>query len=137
MNPQNIPFSEVAKYAKKVTIKGSNNLWKVMKGIIYHWMYLKGKAVSMINSTYTVQTASGGFPVYLLSKTGKLGKCNCSSCPVHMMNECVEEKRMKAMEMMPKIKETKMMPEPEMVPGMYCANGKATCTDIYKTDVPM
>jgi len=93
-------------------------------------MYLKGKALSMINSTYTVQTESGGFHVYLLSKTGKLGKCNCSSCPVHMMSECVEEKRMKAMKMMPKIKETKMMPEPEMVPGMYCVNGKATCTDI-------
>jgi len=26
MNPQNIPFSEVAKYAKKVTIKGRKQL---------------------------------------------------------------------------------------------------------------
>ena len=30
---------------------------------------------------------------------------------------CVKEKKMKAMEMMPKIKESKMMPKPEMVPG--------------------
>ena len=57
-------------------------------------------------------------------------KCNCSTCPVQMESKCVKEKKMKAMEMMPKIKETKMMPSPEMVPGMYCANGKATCTDI-------
>ncbi|PKL66151.1 MAG: DUF2769 domain-containing protein [Methanobacteriales archaeon HGW-Methanobacteriales-1] len=57
-------------------------------------------------------------------------KCICKSCPVQADSKCAREKKMKAMEMMPKLKESKMMPEPEMVPGMYCANGKATCTDI-------
>jgi hypothetical protein len=40
------------------------------------------------------------------------------------------EKKMKAMEMKPKLIESKMMPKPEMVPGMYCANGKGTCDDV-------
>jgi hypothetical protein len=57
-------------------------------------------------------------------------KCICRICPVQADSNCVGEKKMKAMEMMPKLKESKMMPDPEMVPGVYCANGKAACTDI-------
>ncbi len=56
-------------------------------------------------------------------------KCICSGCPTQAESMCVKEKKMKAMEMMPKIKESKMMPKPEMVPGVYCANGKSTCDD--------
>lgn len=56
-------------------------------------------------------------------------KCICSSCPTQAKSDCVKQKKMKAMEMMPKIKESKMMPEPEMIPGMYCASGKSTCHD--------
>lgn len=113
MNPKTIPFSELAKYAKKVAIKGkiqvmegkegdNKRSWgkwnqypkdytnktndpnfptaficdKVPKLNLYLGIIdldvpkendhiplnvLKSKAVSMINSTYTVQTASGGY----------------------------------------------------------------------------
>ncbi len=59
-----------------------------------------------------------------------LQKCLCSSCPIQEESACVKEKGMKVQEMMPKMMETKTMPDPEMVPGMYCATGKASCPDI-------
>ncbi len=57
-------------------------------------------------------------------------KCICSSCPTQADSQCVKEKKINAMEMMPKIKESKKMPQPEMIPGMYCATGKGTCDDV-------
>jgi len=121
MNLKTIPFSELAKYAKKVAIKGKKQVMEGKEGdnkrswgkwnqypkdysrkindpnyptaficdkvpeldlylsIIDLDMpkednhialnVLKSKAVSMISSTYSVQTASGGYHVYLLSRT--------------------------------------------------------------------
>lgn len=57
-------------------------------------------------------------------------KCICKTCPVQAESECVKQKRMKVQEMMPKMMEKNMTPEPEMIPGMYCATGKASCVDI-------
>jgi hypothetical protein len=39
-------------------------------------------------------------------------------------------KERKTNEMIDEIKETKLMPDSEMVPAMYCINGKATCKAI-------
>lgn len=61
----------------------------------------------------------------------KIGvSASANHVPTQAESMCVKEKKMKAMEMIPKIKETKMMPKPEMVPGMYCANGKGVCNDV-------
>ncbi|GAB6055931.1 DUF2769 domain-containing protein [Methanobacterium alkalithermotolerans] len=58
--------------------------------------------------------------------TKNLEKCICKTCPVQAESSCVKEKNIKVQEMM----EENMMPEPEMVPGLYCASGKAACSDL-------
>jgi len=55
-----------------------------------------------------------------------LEKCICKTCPVQAESSCAKEKNMKVKEMM----EENMMPDPEMVPGLYCARGKASCSDL-------
>jgi len=55
-------------------------------------------------------------------------KCICSTCPVQEESECVKEKLKMMQEMMQS--EEKMMPNPEDVPGLYCATGKATCEGL-------
>lgn len=57
-------------------------------------------------------------------------KCICKTCPVQVDSACVKEKQMKVTEMMPKIMAGEMKPNPEMIPGLYCATGKASCPDI-------
>ncbi|MBU4535727.1 MAG: DUF2769 domain-containing protein [Euryarchaeota archaeon] len=59
-----------------------------------------------------------------------LQKCLYTTCPIQEDSACVKEKGMKMQDMMPKMMESKMMPDPEMVPGMYCATGKSSCGDI-------
>lgn len=59
-----------------------------------------------------------------------LERCICMSCPVQADSNCIKEKKIKIMEMMPDIKKTKTMPKPELVPGTYCANGKGHCDDV-------
>ncbi len=56
-------------------------------------------------------------------------KCLCPTCPVQADSACVKEKLMELQEMMPKIMEGEVKAEPEMVPGVYCASGKASCPD--------
>ena len=53
-------------------------------------------------------------------------KCICKTCPVQAESACVKQKKMKVQEMM----ESKKMPDAEMVPGVYCATGKASCSDL-------
>jgi len=48
-------------------------------------------------------------------------KCICTECPVQNTSQCVKEKMEKAKE---------MIPEPEDIPGLYCATGVAACKDI-------
>ncbi len=60
-------------------------------------------------------------------------KCICNECPVQENSECVSEKRRKVKQLMPKINETKKMPNSDMVPDVYCASGKTSCTDIDTT----
>jgi hypothetical protein len=57
-----------------------------------------------------------------------IAKCLCPGCPVQADSECAKEKLMKLQEIMQS--EEKTMPTPEDVPGVYCATGKAICTDI-------
>ncbi len=52
-------------------------------------------------------------------------KCICNTCPVQEDSQCTQNKEMDFQETM----EGKM-PQPKMVPRMYCATGKATCDDI-------
>ncbi len=57
-------------------------------------------------------------------------KCKCVKCPVQAENQCFQEKNVKTIEIMPKIKETNMVESPEMFPGMYCVNGKTSCRNL-------
>ncbi|MCE7698885.1 MAG: DUF5518 domain-containing protein [Methanobacterium paludis] len=64
-------------------------------------------------------------------KPDNIQKCLCTTCPVQEESECVKEKAKTFKEMMQS--EGDMMPHPIDVPGMYCANGKATCEDLDAT----
>lgn len=57
-------------------------------------------------------------------------KCVCKTCPIQGESKCAMDKKQKMMEMMKTPMPAGMMPKPEDVPGMYCAGGKATCTDL-------
>jgi hypothetical protein len=54
-----------------------------------------------------------------------ISKCVCSQCPVQAESECAQTKMKMLQESM-----TGMSPEPSDVPGVYCATGIATCSDI-------
>lgn len=53
-------------------------------------------------------------------------KCLCPTCPVQEDSVCTREQMMKTQENLHGDGDLK----PEDYPGMYCANGKATCEDI-------
>jgi hypothetical protein len=53
-------------------------------------------------------------------------KCRCPSCPVQTKSECTKELMMKAME----AKNRGELPEPEIMPGLYCRIGRAKCKDL-------
>jgi hypothetical protein len=55
-----------------------------------------------------------------------LKKCFCPTYPCQADSACAKEKLRKMQELMQK----KEMPVSDMVPGMYCASGKTTCTDL-------
>jgi len=52
-----------------------------------------------------------------------IGKCLCMECPVQVKSQCARQKyeHSKSME---------GMPRPDDVPGVYCATGKAHCSDL-------
>jgi hypothetical protein len=52
-------------------------------------------------------------------------KCLCPQCPVQAESECAQTKMKMLQESM-----RGMSPEPSDVPGMYCATGTATCSDL-------
>lgn len=52
-------------------------------------------------------------------------KCLCPQCPVQAESECAQTKMKMLQESM-----RGMNPEPSDVPGMYCASGTATCSDL-------
>lgn len=54
-----------------------------------------------------------------------LKKCVCSTCPVQAESECAQTKMKMLQESM-----KGMSPEPSDVPGVYCATGIATCSDL-------
>jgi hypothetical protein len=53
-----------------------------------------------------------------------VAKCICEQCPVQTGSACVKEKLAKAAQ------GSGALPEPEDVPGLYCATGAAACNDI-------
>jgi len=52
-------------------------------------------------------------------------KCLCPQCPVQAESECAQIKMKMLQESM-----RGMSPEPSDVPGVYCATGTATCSDL-------
>jgi hypothetical protein len=58
-------------------------------------------------------------------------KCLCPTCPVQATSDCAKEKLKKMQEMMAEDIDLASMIGPEDVPGVYCASGKATCSDLY------
>lgn len=51
-------------------------------------------------------------------------RCLCPGCPVQAKSDCVMDK-------LKKLKSQKgETPDPEDVPGVYCATGKATCENL-------
>lgn len=54
-----------------------------------------------------------------------ISKCLCPQCPVQAESECAQTKMKMLQESM-----RGMSPEPSDVPGMYCATGTATCSDL-------
>jgi hypothetical protein len=52
-------------------------------------------------------------------------KCLCPQCPVQAESECAQTKMKMLQESM-----RGMSPEPSDVPGVYCATGTATCSDL-------
>ena len=55
-------------------------------------------------------------------------KCLCPQCPVQAESECAQTKMKMLQESM-----RGMSPEPSDVPGVYCATGTATCSDLNPT----
>ena len=62
------------------------------------------------------------------------GKCQCAKCPVQADSACAQEKIQKMMQMKEQMQSMDGggMPEPQMMPGLYCAEavGKASCDDL-------
>ena len=54
-----------------------------------------------------------------------VGKCLCLRCPVQLSSACVSHKIIELKEAL-----NKQPLRPEDIPGVYCATGIATCTDI-------
>lgn len=52
-------------------------------------------------------------------------QCICWQCPVQADSACIEENAEKMGEVMA----TEFF-EPEIVPGLYCSSGKASCKDL-------
>ena len=55
-----------------------------------------------------------------------VAKCWCGQCPVQKESACAQERFAQAKEQLDRGE----MPPPEQMPGLYCATGKATCTDL-------
>ncbi|HDS46027.1 MAG TPA: DUF2769 domain-containing protein [Methanomicrobia archaeon] len=54
-----------------------------------------------------------------------VAKCLCAQCPVQTGSACVKAQLAKAA-----ARGSGVMPEPEDVPGLYCATGTAACKDL-------
>ncbi|WP_414468436.1 DUF2769 domain-containing protein [Methanobacterium sp. ACI-7] len=52
-------------------------------------------------------------------------RCLCPQCEVQKNSQCAHDKML-----MLQISMRGMSPEPSEFPGMYCANGKASCDDL-------
>ncbi|NLO26659.1 MAG: DUF2769 domain-containing protein [Actinobacteria bacterium] len=50
-------------------------------------------------------------------------KCWCSQCAVQASSDCARSLYQQA-------KDAQGLPPPERLPGLYCATGKASCTDL-------
>ncbi|MGC9516989.1 MAG: hypothetical protein ACP5C3_04730 [Methanomicrobiales archaeon] len=59
-----------------------------------------------------------------------LKKCVCRDCPVQENSECASSKKKMVQEKMEEMMNKGMMPDPEAVPGVYCATGRAICEDL-------
>ncbi|HSK47900.1 MAG TPA: DUF2769 domain-containing protein [Coriobacteriia bacterium] len=55
-----------------------------------------------------------------------VAKCWCGQCPVQKESDCAKDRYAKAKEQLA----GGAMPEPDQMPGLYCATGKATCPDL-------
>jgi hypothetical protein len=64
-------------------------------------------------------------------KSENIAKCLCPTCPVQGKSDCVKDKLKKVQELMSEDVDLASMVEPADVPGVYCANGRASCGDLY------
>lgn len=56
-------------------------------------------------------------------------RCKCPQCPVQAGSSCAQEKIGNLKNEMSNLPEN-AAPEPQIVPGVYCSSGEATCTDL-------
>lgn len=57
-------------------------------------------------------------------------RCLCKKCAVQVGSQCVKNKLGLMLLITQQDLDSPMMMEPDKVPGLYCATGKATCKDI-------
>lgn len=93
-------------------------------GVIGSWIKLRReKGISDDKSPFRV-TKSEEEPQIEFNRENMV-KCVCPQCEVQKESECAQNK-MKMLQ----ISMRGMSPEPSEFPGMYCANGKAVCSDL-------
>ncbi|MCL5962001.1 MAG: DUF2769 domain-containing protein [Chloroflexi bacterium] len=61
-----------------------------------------------------------------------VNKCQCPPCPVQAQSSCVKDKLAKLQQMMQPVSAgtPDPPPDPDIVPGMYCSTGTASCADL-------
>ena len=57
-------------------------------------------------------------------------KCWCGQCPVQKQSSCAKDSMQQASQSL----EHHEMPDPKVLPGLYCATGTATCGDLKPTE---
>ncbi len=57
-----------------------------------------------------------------------IDKCWCGQCPVQIRSKCAKD-------LYAAWKDSPELPAPERLGGMYCATGKAVCTDIASVNL--
>ena len=63
-----------------------------------------------------------------------VNKCICVQCPVQTASQCIRDKKDRMKGTLARI-ESGTLPEPDDLPGLYCATGVAACEDIDTTQM--
>lgn len=59
-----------------------------------------------------------------------LERCLCVKCPVQMESLCAYEGKLSIVTLLKNLKETDLMPDPNLIAGLYCSIGKSKCGDL-------